>query len=124
MSGQSFDLLLFGRSKLAAAGSSHSSQTLTKLRLRIVQQVYKNRRVVYRNRVETNRRNLILSTIEHAHHREEATQRLQKLNILTDLKQKNSVVDGSLALKQSYQPIDLTEPKEFYRFGVRVRIID
>ena len=105
---------------LSAAGSSPTQQTLTKVRLRIVQQVYNNRRVVYRNRVETNRRNLLLSTIERAHNREEAIQRVQKHNVLADLKQKDAVVDSSFAFTQSYEPIDLTEPKDLYRFGVRV----
>ncbi len=121
MSGQPFDLLLFGRRKLAnAAGSGATQQELTKVRLRIVQQVFNNRRIVYRNRVETNRRNLILSTIEHEHKREQATQRVQKSNLLADIKQKKSVVDGSLAFAGSYEPIDISEPKAFYRFGVRV----
>ncbi len=79
MATPSFDLLLFGRQKLAAvAGSSPSQQTLTKVRLRIVHQVFNNRRVVYRN--------LLLSTIENTHHQEQATQRLQKQRVLTDLK--------------------------------------
>ncbi len=81
MATPSFDLLLFGRQKLAAvAGSSPSQQTLTKVRLRIVHQVFNNRRIA------TNRQNLLLSTIENTHHQEQATQRLQKQRVLTDLK--------------------------------------
>lgn len=121
MTTPSFDLLLFGRQKLAAAaGPSPTRQALTKVRLRIVQQVFNNRRVVYRNRVATNRQNLLLSTIENDHHREQATQRLQRQHILADLKQEKILVDSCSTLLPSYQPIDLTEPKNFYRFGVRV----
>ena len=121
MAAAPFDLLLFGHQKIAAtAGSTPTQQNLTKVRLRIVQQVFNNRRLVYRNRVETNRRNLILSTIENAHHREQATQRLQRQNVLIDLKRKNSIIDSCLTVLPSYEPIDLTEPKDFYRFGVRV----
>ena len=121
MAAPQFDLLLFGRRKIAATGGpSPSHQSLTKARLRVVQQVFNNRRVVYRNRVETNRRNLIISTIESAHNRERAAQRVQRLNVLTDLKRKDLVADSCLTLLSSYNPIDLTEPKDFYRFGVRV----
>jgi hypothetical protein len=122
MATPSFDFLLFGRRKIAAeAGSSPTHQTLTKVRLRIIHRVFNHRRLVYRNRVEVNRQNLVLSSIENAHNRERATQRIQKHKILTDLKRKNySVVDSSLTLLPSYKPIDLTEPKDFYRFGVRV----
>ncbi|CAF1018621.1 unnamed protein product [Rotaria sordida] len=117
-----FDLLIFGQRKIAAtAGSSLKQETLTKIRLRIVQQVYNDRRLVYRNRVETNRRNLVLSTIENAHKREQAVQRTQKENVLTDLKQEKYTIDSCLALLPSYEPIDLTEPKDAYRFGVRVQ---
>jgi hypothetical protein len=112
----SFDLLLFGRGKTAGVAGSSSTQ----LRLRVVQQVYKNRRLVYRNRVESSRCNLVLSTIENAHKREQATQRIQRQNVLTDLKRKKLYVDSCLTLLPTYAPIDLTEPKDFYRFGVRV----
>lgn len=116
-----FELLLFSRRKIAAAsGSSPTQQTLTKVRFRIIQQVFNSRRLVYRNRVETNRRNLVLSTIENAHKREQATQLIQKENLLTDLKQRKFVVDSDILLLPSYESIDLTEPKDFYRFGVRV----
>jgi hypothetical protein len=121
MTTPSFDFLILGRRQIAAAaGSSPTQQALTKARFRLVQQVYNNRKLVYRNRIETNRQNLILSTIESAHNREQATQRLQKHNVLTELKRKNSIVDSCLTLLPSYKPIDLTEPKDFYRFGVRV----
>jgi hypothetical protein len=61
----SFDLLLFGRQKLAAvAGSSPSQQTLTKVRLRIVHQVFNNRRVVYRNQTATNCQNLLYQQLK------------------------------------------------------------
>jgi hypothetical protein len=121
MTTPTFDLLLFGRQKLAAAaGSNPSQKTLTKVRLRIVHQVFNNRRVVYRNRVAANRQNLLLSTIENAHHREQATQRIQKHHVLAGLKGTNLLVDSCLTLLPSYQPIDITEPKDLYRFGVRV----
>ncbi|CAF0875206.1 unnamed protein product [Rotaria sp. Silwood1] len=117
-----FDLLILSQQKIAAAaGPSPSRETLNKVRLRIIQQVFNERRLVCRNRVETNRRNLVLSTIEHAHQREQATQRTQKENILTELKQEKYVIDSCLALLPSYEPIDLTKPKDFYRFGVRVQ---
>ncbi|CAF2503868.1 unnamed protein product [Rotaria sp. Silwood2] len=117
-----FDLLIFGQRKInAAAGSSPSQETLTKVRLRIIQQVFNERRLVCRNRVEANRRNLILSTIENAHKREQATQRAQKENILTELKQEKYVIDSSLALSPSYEPVDLSTPKDLYRFGTRLQ---
>jgi hypothetical protein len=66
MTTPTFDLLLFDRRKLAAAASSSpSQQMLTKVRLRIVHQVFNNRRVA------TNRQNLLLLTIRNAHHREQ-----------------------------------------------------
>jgi len=50
MATPSFDLLLVGRGRIASvAGTAPTQQTLTKARLRIVQQVFNNRRVVYRN---------------------------------------------------------------------------
>ncbi|CAF1277700.1 unnamed protein product [Rotaria magnacalcarata] len=118
---QSFDLLLFGRRKIAATtGSSPTHEALSKVRFRIIRQVFNNRRLVYRNRVEANRQNLVLSTIESEHKREQSIQRLKKENILTDLKQKKSVVDSGLVILPSYVPIGITEPKDFYRFGVRI----
>ena len=121
MAAPGFDLLLFGQQKLAAAaGSSSNRQALTRIRLRIVHQVFNSRRIVYRNRVAANRQNLLLSTIENAHHREQAAQRIQKNRIINDLKAKNVVVDSCLTLLPSYQSIDVAEPKEFYRFGARV----
>lgn len=121
MTTPSFDLLIFGRRKIAAAaGSSPTQQTLNKVRFRLVQQAFNERRVVYRNRIESNREKFILSTIENEHNRERATQRIQRLNILTDLKQKDPLAGSCLTLLSTYKPIDLTEPKDFYRFGVRV----
>jgi hypothetical protein len=61
-----------------------------------------------------------LSTIENAHRREQATQRIQKDRVLNELKAKNVLVDSCLTLLPSYQSIDETEPKKFYRFGARV----
>jgi len=121
MATPAFDFLILGRRRIAAAaGPSPTQQQLTKVRFRLIQQVFNQRRLVYRNRVEANRKKLVLSTIENAHHREQATQRVQRLNALIDLKRKNSIVDSCLTLLPSYKPIDLTEPKDFYRFGVRV----
>lgn len=121
MTTPSFDLLIVGRRKLAAAaGQSPTQQTLTKVRLRLVQQGYNERRLVYRNRVEANREKLVKSTIESAHNRERATQRKQRLNVLADIKQKDFVGGSCLTLLPIYNPIDLTEPKDLYRFGVRV----
>jgi hypothetical protein len=121
MTTPTFDLLIFNPRKIAAAsGSAPTRHTLNKVHSRLVQQVFKNRRLVYRNRVETNRQKLILSTVENAHQREQATQRIQKYNVLTEFKRKNLLVDSCLTLLPSYNPIDLTEPKDFYRFGVRV----
>ncbi|CAF3136318.1 unnamed protein product [Rotaria socialis] len=118
---QSFNLLLFGRRKIAATtGSSPTHQTLTKVRFRIIRQVFNDRQLVYRNRVEANRQKFVLSTIQSEHKREQSMQRLQKENILTDLKQKKSVVDSGLIVLPSYEPIGLAEPKDFYRFGVRI----
>jgi hypothetical protein len=72
-----FDLLLSGRRKSApVTGTTPTQQTLTKARLRIVQQVRNNQRVVYRNRVETSRRNLVVLTIENVHNREKAAQQV------------------------------------------------
>jgi len=121
MTTPSFDLLIIGRRRIAAAaGSSPTQQAITKARIHLVQEVYNNRKLVYRNRVEKNRQKLVLSTIESAHNREQAAQRLYRHHVLTDLKRKNSTVDSCLTLLPSYKPIDLTEPKDFYRFGVRV----
>ena len=111
MATPSFDLLVFGRRKLAEGNGN-----LTKLRLQIVQRVFNDRRLVYRNRVEANRCHLLLSSIESSHQREQSTQRLQKDRILTDLKREKS----SLTRPGSSTSVDLTEPKDFYRFGVRV----
>lgn len=123
MAGSAFDLLVVSRRKIAAlVGPSPTQQQINKTRLRLVQEVYNNRRLVYRNRTEFNRQNLLLSTIERTHRREEATQRVHKHQILTDLKQIAPVVDSSCLVVPVYEAIDLTEPKDFYRFGVRVSI--
>lgn len=115
MATPSFDLLVFGQQRIAReAGPAASQKTLTQVRLRLVHQVFKDRRLVYRNRVETNRKNLLLSSLENSHHREQATQRLQKHQIITDLTGRKTIIDRGVALLPSYQPND------FYRFGVRV----
>ena len=125
MATPSFDLLVVGQQRIArVAGSSATQKALTKARFRLVQQVFNDRRLVYRNRVETNRKNILLSSLENSHRREQTTQRLQKNQILTDLRQRKTIVDSDLVLFPSYQPIDLPRPKDLYRFGVRVSPID
>ena len=124
MANASFDLMVIGRRKLATAGTGigpPTRATLNKMRVRVVQQVFNDRRLLYRNRVQANRGRLLLSAIETNHHREQTQQRLQRYQILNDLKVKrNSFVTTSENIFTYPQPIDLTEPKDFYRFGVRV----
>jgi hypothetical protein len=121
MATPSFDLLVLGQQRIArVAGPAATQKTLTQVRLRLVHQVFNDRRLVYRNRVETNRKNLLLSSIEHTHHREQASQRLQKHQIITDLTRRKAIFDSGVALLPSYQSIDLPQPKDLYRFGVRV----
>ena len=120
----SFDLMVIGRRKLATAGTGigpPTRATLNKMRVRVVQQVFNDRRLLYRNRVQANRGRLVLSTIETNHHREQIHQRLQRYQILNDLKLKeNSFKTTSENIFMYPKRIDLTEPKDFYRFGVRV----
>lgn len=121
MAAPSFDLLVLGQQRIAReAGPAASQKMLTRVRLRLVHQVFNDRRLVYRNRVETNRKTLLLSSIENTHHREQASQRLQKHQIITDLTRRKTIVDSRVTLPSSYPSIDLPQPKDLYRFGVRV----
>lgn len=115
MATPSFDLLIVGQQRIArAAGSSTTQKALIKARLRLVHQVFNDRRLVYQNRVETNRKNILLSSIENSHQREQSSQRLQKHQILKELKGRKTIVDSDFVLRP------FSQPKDLYRFGVRV----
>ena len=121
MAAPSFDLLLFGRRKLAG-GPSPSQGTLNKIRFRIVQQVFNDRRIVYRNRVEANRLQLVLSVIENDFSRKQGLERIQRQKVLNGLKQQDSLPNSCVSTRPSSRSVDLAECKDFYRFGVRVSI--
>jgi hypothetical protein len=111
-------MLIFGRRQLAGLQASHGN--LTKARLRIVHKVFNSRKLVYRNQAASNRCALVVSSLEKDHERERATQRINEQQILTDFKRAKLLDDTCIPLKEIYEPIDLTEPKDFYRFGLRV----
>ena len=123
MAAPSFDLLLFGRRKLAG-GPSPSQGDLNKIRFRIVQQVFNDRRIVYRNRVEGNRLQLVLSVIENDFARKQGLQRIHRQKVLNGLKQQDSLPNSYVSTRPSSRSADLTERKDFYRFGVRVSLLN
>jgi hypothetical protein len=124
-SGASFDLLLCSRRQLAAAaGPSATHADLTKVRLRIVHKVFNERRVFYKNRIESHRCRSLVSSIERSHRREQAAQRSQTHQFLNERKRGGSGGGTSGYSSRASSPSRhtvLSRPEDLYRFGVRVR---
>lgn len=114
-----FDFMFIGNDRRSATvhNSSLSYQAnMTKIRSRLVEQVFNNRKYYYRNRVEINRCSSALISIKEKHRRERLKQIAEKQKVIEEL-QKIPIVQYPSASKAK-----LVKSRDSFRFGVRVKI--
>ena len=121
MSPTRFDLMVNGREKFNSTvySSSLSYQAnVNKMRSRIVEQVFNNRKYFYRNRVEFYQYQSMVTSLEKSHRHQRRKQIDTRQKIAEDLKQIRSIrYPSSLTTK-------LFKTKDFYRFGIRVNLLN
>ncbi|UJR38364.1 hypothetical protein I4U23_031034 [Adineta vaga] len=111
-----FDFLLCNSRKNIVPSVDQRS---LKVRSRSADQIYQDRRMIYRNQVETNRRDLFVSLMEKELHQKQTTQRIRTLRFLNNLHRKHPLANDFLPQILSSDPIDLLDQIDIYSFHIR-----
>ncbi|CAF1091601.1 unnamed protein product [Didymodactylos carnosus] len=102
--GKSFDFMLFGRKTL---GSSNP-----KVKIRILEKVFNERKTVYKNRVELNKCKCLLNSLNTEYEQHVAHETAKEQEFMKELRKEKS---------EQIEHFDFSE-KDFYRFGVRLNL--
>ena len=90
------------------------------VRSRSVEQIHRDRKVDCQNRLETNRRNVLFSSMEKELRQEQTTQRIRMLHFLDNLKRKHPLAHYFLPHVLSSDVHDLLTPIDFNLIQSRV----